>query len=279
MTRNEKQRLDQILVARGLAESREKAQRMIRAGQVRRGTDVMDKPGAKLPDDIALEVRELRDRFVSRGGWKLQAALDSWSSLTPCPPVCADIGASTGGFTDCLLQHGARRVYAIDVGATQLAPSMREDPRVVLLDQTNARHLTARSLPEPIDLAVADVSFISLRLILGPIAEILRDGTGRAVVLVKPQFEAGRERVGKGGVVRDPDVHREILEKTIFEYAPAAGLEPRGLIPSPLKGPKGNREYLLRLNLRDSAQEAEVPEPVLDESHIRDAVREAFAAK
>lgn len=243
-----KQRLDQLLVERGLADSCERAQRLILAGQVRLGTDILDKPGHRFPADAAIVLECLSDRFVSRGGWKLEGAFEAWRALTPCPEVCADIGASTGGFTDCLLQHGARRVYAIDVGHGQLVPKMRNDPRVVTLERTNARFLVAGSLPEPMDLVVSDVSFISLTLILGPAVRILRpDGLGQAVVLVKPQFEAERELVGQGGVVRDPRVHRDVLRRIALEFPPTVGLAPRDLVASPLKGPKGNQEYLLWL--------------------------------
>ncbi len=204
MTSEKKERLDLLLVELGLAESREKAQRIIRAGQVRHGTTVLDKPGVRFAVTTPLEVTALGDRFVSRGGWKLQAALDTWPALNPCPSVCADIGASTGGFTHCLLQHGAARVYTIDVGTAQLDLKLRNDPRVFVREQTNARHLTSDSLPEPVDLVVGDVSFISLNLILAPAKSLLKHETGQMVFLIKPQFEAGREHVGKGGVVPRP---------------------------------------------------------------------------
>jgi 23S rRNA (cytidine1920-2'-O)/16S rRNA (cytidine1409-2'-O)-methyltransferase len=245
---------------------------MIRAGQIRIAGRALDKPGHTFERDVALEVEPLHDRFVSRGGWKLEAAFEAFPGLTPCPAVCADIGASTGGFTDCLLQHGARRVYAIDVGAGQIDQRLREDPRVVLLEKTNARYLTAQSLPEPIALVVSDVSFISLELILGPAVSLLEPGAGQIVVLVKPQFEAGPERVGKGGVVRDPQTHRDVLRRLALEFAPTLGLRPAGLIPSPIKGPAGNREYLLWL-VRGSTDGVETG---MDESRVDAAVKKAF---
>jgi 23S rRNA (cytidine1920-2'-O)/16S rRNA (cytidine1409-2'-O)-methyltransferase len=269
----DKIRLDQLLVERDWVETLEKAQRFIRAGQIRHGTRVLDKPGLRVPADIELELRNLRDRFVSRGGWKLMAALEAFPGLTPCPAVCADIGASTGGFTDCLLQHGAQKVYAIDVGTAQLDLSLRGDSRVVVMEKTNARFLNADSLPEPIDLVVTDVSFISLRLILPAIARVLRPEQGQAVVLVKPQFEAPPERVGKGGVVRDPATHQDVLTRVAMDFAPAAALRPVGLRPSPILGPAGNREYLLHLvnhnNINDKRP--------MNEDRIRQTVQEAFS--
>lgn len=264
-------RLDQLLVERQLVSSREQAQRVIRAGQVRRSTQVLDKPGVKIEADAELDFRELRERFVSRGGWKLQAAIEAFPSLTSCPAVCADIGSSTGGFTDCLLQHGAQRVYAIDSGTGQLDVSLRNDPRVVVMEQTNARFLKPSDLPEPVDLVVSDVSFISLRLILGPAKDLLRP-EGQMAVLVKPQFEAGPEKVGKGGVVRDPKVHREVLSGLIADYLPSVGLVGRGLIPSPLQGPAGNHEYLLWITrMSDDARQ-------VSDDQIGQAIKAAFAS-
>ena len=272
-TSPKKNRLDQILVERHLVSSREQAQRVIRAGQVRHGTEVLDKPGLKLEADIELEFRELRERFVSRGGFKLLAAIEAFRSLTPCPVVCADIGSSTGGFTDCLLQHGAQRVYAIDSGTGQLDISLRNDPRVVVMEKTNARFLKSTDLPEPVDLVVSDVSFISLRLILGPAKNLLRPLEGQIVVLVKPQFEAGPEKVGKGGVVRDPKVHREVLHGLIADFLPTLQLVGHGLIPSPLIGPAGNHEYLLWIT---QSPPASLDERVPDE-RIDKAIQDAFA--
>ncbi len=233
-----KERLDVLLVARQLTRSRNRAQRLIRAGLVRVDGQISDKPGARVPVDSQVVLKE-RPRFVGRGGEKLQAALDRFD-LGVAGRVAADVGASTGGFTDCLLQHGARRVYAIDVGYGQLAWKLRNDPRVVVMERTNARHL--ESLPEPVTIVTADVSFISLDLILPRIVAWLSD-SGDVVALIKPQFEAGREQVGKGGVVRDPVIHQDVLAH-IVQTAAGLGLGLRGLIPSPLRGPAGNIEFL-----------------------------------
>jgi len=202
------------------------------------------KAGDLISADTAVALTE-RDPYVSRGGHKLAAALDAFA-IDPTGRVCLDVGASTGGFTDVLLQRGASRVYAVDVGRGQLAESLRQDRRVVSMERTNARSLTATSLPQPIDLAVIDVSFISLDLVLGPIASTLRPGPVAPIVaLVKPQFEAGRGRTDHG-VVRDPAIHREVLERVI-ERAQAIGLGARDVIASPILGPEGNREFLLHL--------------------------------
>ena len=241
-----RQRLDQLLVERGLVETRTKAQALILAGKVRVGegdaarSDL--KAGDLLPDDATLTLAE-RDPYVSRGGHKLAAALDAFD-IDPAGLVCLDVGASTGGFTDVLLQRGANRVYAVDVGRGQLAEALRRDERVVSMERVNARTLTVTTLEEPIDLAVVDVSFISLALVLGPVASTLRPGAkARVVALVKPQFEAGRGRTDHG-VVRDPAVHREVLERVIGS-ARGLGLGAQALIASPILGPEGNREFLV----------------------------------
>jgi 23S rRNA (cytidine1920-2'-O)/16S rRNA (cytidine1409-2'-O)-methyltransferase len=241
-----RQRLDQLLVERGLVETRAKAQALILAGKVRVGegdaarSDL--KAGDLLPGDATVSLAE-REPYVSRGGHKLAAALDAFE-IDPKSLVCLDVGSSTGGFTDVLLQRGARRVYAVDVGRGQLAETLRRDDRVVSMERVNARTLTAGTLPEPIDLAVVDVSFISLAIVLGPVATTLRPGARpRIVALVKPQFEAGRGRTDHG-VVRDPAVHREVLENVI-EAARALGLGAQALIASPILGPEGNREFLV----------------------------------
>lgn len=233
-----KQRLDLLLVERGLAESRSRAQQLIRAGMVRVGERVVDKPGTSVPVDAEVRVQE-KLPYVSRGGLKLAAALDAFR-IDVAGKVAADVGASTGGFTDCLLQHGAKRVYAIDVGYGQLAWRLRQDPRVVAMERTNARYLMA--LPEPIDLVTIDVSFISLRLIL-PNAVRWLAPAGQIIALIKPQFEAGPKDVGKGGVVRDPEVHRRVL-RDVLGFAEARDLSLRGLMVSPLRGPAGNVEFL-----------------------------------
>lgn len=243
--------MDILLVERGLAESRAQAQRLIRAGLVRVAGRVGDKPGTQVAvgSDIVVQARP---RFVGRGGEKLEAALARFD-LDVVGAVVADVGASTGGFTDCLLQRGASRVYAIDVGYGQLDWRLRNDPRVVVMERTNARHL--ESLPELMDLVTADVSFISLGLILPAAVRWLRQG-GQVVALVKPQFEAGRREVGKGGVVRDPKVHWAVLERVV-ETATGLGLGLRGLMTSPLRGPAGNVEFLGWWKLGAEGVEAE----------------------
>ena len=257
-TRAAKARLDELLVERGLAPSRTRAQALILAGQVRVGEGdaarLDRKAGDLVAPDTTIALTD-RDPYVSRGGHKLAAALDAFG-IDPADRICLDAGASTGGFTDVLLQRGATRVYAVDVGRGQLAETLRHDPRVVSLERTNARSLTASSLPEPIDLAVIDVSFISLGLVLGPIASTLRPGPDAPIVaLVKPQFEAGRGRTDHG-VVRDPAIHREVLEK-IVAVAQALGLGARDVIASPILGPEGNREFLLHLQAGPGCSEIE----------------------
>jgi 23S rRNA (cytidine1920-2'-O)/16S rRNA (cytidine1409-2'-O)-methyltransferase len=236
-----KLRLDELLVARGLAESRSQAQRLILAGQVFLGEEVADKPGRPTSSDATVQVRQPL-RYVSRGGLKLEAALDAFG-IVPAGWICADIGASTGGFTDCLLQRGAARVYAIDVGYGQLAWSLRQDSRVVSMERANIRHLD--SLPEPVSLATIDVSFIGLDLVLPRVAALLTS-EGQAVALIKPQFEVGKGRVGKGGVVREPALHREVI-LSVCGAAARAGLPPAGLVRSPITGPAGNVEFLVWL--------------------------------
>ncbi len=236
-----KTRLDKLLVQRGLAESREQAQRMIMAGWVLVDDRPVTKPGHQVAVDAALRVKA-RPPYVSRGGEKLAAALDAFQ-IDPTGWVCADIGASTGGFTDVLLQRGASKVYAIDVGYGQLHWRLRQDPRVVVMERTNARYL--EGLPEPVQLVTIDASFISLKLLL-PVARRLLAPGGQIIALIKPQFEAGRDQVGKGGVVRDPAVHRQVVEGLVA-WARERGLGPQAVLPSPLLGPKGNREFLLWL--------------------------------
>lgn len=239
--RPKKVRLDELLVARGLAESRSQAQRLILAGEVRAGDRVLDKAGHLVPEDVALRV-ETGLRYVSRGGLKLEHALAVFG-VDPTGWVCADIGASTGGFTDCLLQHGANRVYAIDVGYGQLAWALRQDARVVSIERANIRHLD--NLPEPVALAVIDVSFIGLGLVLPRVASLLTPNGG-VIALIKPQFEVGKGQVGKGGVVREAGLHRYAIEKVLGE-ACAAGLAPAGVTRSPITGPAGNVEFLAHL--------------------------------
>jgi len=234
----ERERLDILLVARGLVDSRSLAQRLIGAGEVTVDGQVVDKPGAQVSTQATLALAA-KPRFVSRGGEKLDAALERFP-VTVAGRIAADVGASTGGFTDCLLQRGIARVYALDVGYGQLAWDLRQNPRVVVLERTNARYVMA--LDEPVDLVVSDVSFISVRLIYGAAVRWLREG-GEVVSLIKPQFEAGRGQVGKGGVVRDPAVHRQVLEGVCAALG-ELGLGLRGLMVSPLQGPAGNTEFL-----------------------------------
>jgi 23S rRNA (cytidine1920-2'-O)/16S rRNA (cytidine1409-2'-O)-methyltransferase len=236
-----KARLDSLLHDRGLVESREKGRRLIMAGEVRVGGQLVDKPGTTVPVDAAIEIKA-RPRFASRGGDKLDAALTAFQ-LDPAGWLCADVGASTGGFTDCLLQHGAAKVYAIDVGGGILEWKLRNDSRVVVMENTNARYV--ERLPEPVRLATIDASFISLKILLPAVMKWLTPD-GEIIALIKPQFEAGRDRVGRKGVVRDPEVHREVLID-VLRFAASIGLETRGLTRSPLLGPAGNVEFLARL--------------------------------
>jgi 23S rRNA (cytidine1920-2'-O)/16S rRNA (cytidine1409-2'-O)-methyltransferase len=242
-------RLDQLVVERGLAPSRARAQALILGGKVRTGpgdAGRLDRKAGDLVDgDLDIELLE-RDPYVSRGGHKLAAALDAFA-IDPAGRTCLDVGASTGGFTDVLLQRGARRVYALDVGRGQLAEALRNDPRVVSMERTNARTITPAMLPEPVSLAVIDVAFISLRLILAPVATAFGEPGGDVVALVKPQFEAGRAQV-RGGVVRDPAIHRATIEGVVAA-ATTAGLAALDVIASPILGPEGNREFLLHLRV------------------------------
>ncbi len=239
-----KQRADVALVARGLAPSRARAHALILEGLVRSGDRPVAKPGDLIPSDAPLQVEGADHPYVSRGGVKLAAALDAFG-IEPAGLICLDIGASTGGFTDCLLRRGATRVWAVDVGYGQFAWALRHDPRVRLLERENFRTLPRGAIADAIDLAVIDVSFISLRLILGKAAEFLGPA-GRMVALVKPQFEVGRERVGRGGIVRDPD-HRAQAVADVLAAADAAGLRGAGTMPSPIRGRDGNHEYLIAL--------------------------------
>jgi 23S rRNA (cytidine1920-2'-O)/16S rRNA (cytidine1409-2'-O)-methyltransferase len=235
-----KTRLDRLVVGRGLAESREKAQALIMAGEVRVNGQKADKPGQMVDADATIEVLS-RPPYVSRGGLKLAGAIAHWS-IDVKDQVCVDIGSSTGGFTDVLLQAGAARVHAVDVGAGQLDWKLRTDPRVVLHEGINARELTPEDIGEPADLITCDVSFISATLIVGPAAALLRPG-GRMVILVKPQFEVGKGQVGKGGIVRDPELHRAACERV--EQAVRALNFQTDLIESPISGAEGNKEFLL----------------------------------
>jgi 23S rRNA (cytidine1920-2'-O)/16S rRNA (cytidine1409-2'-O)-methyltransferase len=239
-----KERVDKLLVDRGLAPTREHAQRLVMAGLVFSGDAAITKPGARLAADLALEVRGQPHPFVSRGGAKLDAALGA-VGLDVTGLVALDVGASTGGFTDCLLQRGARRVYAVDVGYGQLAWKLRTDPRVVNRERTNVRDLARAAFDDVLDLATIDASFISLRIVLPAVIRLLDPGR-RIVALVKPQFEVGKGRVGKGGVVRDAAQHAEVLAE-MQRYAGDLGLGVDAVLTSPLLGPAGNREFFLVL--------------------------------
>ncbi len=237
-----KKRLDVLLVERGFAESRQKAQAIIMSGQVYVGEQKVDKAGTQLPEEADIQLRGQGLAYVSRGGLKLEKAMRVFSGIDLQGAVCGDIGASTGGFTDCMLQNGAKKVYAVDVGYGQLAWSLRSDDRVVCLERTNARYLTREQIPEALDFASVDVSFISLKLILPALRGVLKEN-GQVVCLVKPQFEAGREKVGKKGVVREPAVHLEVLEH-FLDHARESGFGVKDITFSPIRGPEGNIEYL-----------------------------------
>jgi 23S rRNA (cytidine1920-2'-O)/16S rRNA (cytidine1409-2'-O)-methyltransferase len=240
-------RLDILVLERQLAPTRQKAQALIAAGQVLVNGQLSDKAGTQVDADSQVEIKGNPIPYVSRGGLKLAAGLDHFH-LQPTGMVCADVGASTGGFTDCLLQKGARKVYALDVGYGQLAWKLRQDPRVVVMERTNVRHLKPGDLPEPIDLAVIDASFISLKLLLPPILPLFR-GPVIILALIKPQFEVGRGQVGKGGVVKNPALHQRVIDE-LREFATAIGLESCEPLPSPILGPKGNQEFLILLRTR-----------------------------
>jgi 23S rRNA (cytidine1920-2'-O)/16S rRNA (cytidine1409-2'-O)-methyltransferase len=239
----DKRRLDQLLVDRGLVESRTKAQALVLAGRVWSGDRRLDKAGAALPVDVPLLVRGRDHPWVSRGGIKLAHALDHFG-IDPKDKVALDIGASTGGFTDVLLSRGAKRVYAVDVGHGQLAWKLRQDPRVVVRERCNARHLTASEVPEAPDLVVCDASFIGLETVL-PASLALAASDAQLVALIKPQFEVGPDRVGKGGVVREPELHREVCERIVAWLNAQADWHVDGVTESPIRGPEGNIEFLV----------------------------------
>ena len=246
-----KKRLDVAMVERGLAESRQKAQAVIMAGQVFVDGQRVDKAGAPVTEARAIEVRGRALPYVSRGGLKLEKAMQLWP-IALNGAVCADIGASTGGFTDCMLQNGAQKVYAVDVGYNQLDYRLRTHPQVVCMERTNARYLTQEQIPDPLDFFSVDVSFISLNLILPALRPLMKE-TGEGVCLVKPQFEAGKDKVGKKGVVRDPEVHLEVQEH-FLENAAHAGFSVKDITFSPIRGPEGNIEYLGYLSVRQGEE-------------------------
>ena len=263
-----KTRLDVLLVEQGFFTSRQKAQAVIMAGSVFVGGQRVDKPGTAVANDAQIEVRGHVMPYVSRGGWKLEKAMKTWP-ITLAGKTCADIGASTGGFTDCMLQNGAEKVYAVDVGYGQLDWKLRSDPHVVCLERTNARYLTAEQVPDPLDFASIDVSFISLKLIFPALRQLLKEG-GEIACLIKPQFEAGREKVGKKGVVRDASVHREVLE-SFLGYAKENNFTVLGITYSPIRGPEGNIEYLGYL------RKSEEPDAAVDIDAVVAASHEALA--
>lgn len=263
-----KTRLDVLLVARNLLPSRQQAQAVIMSGNVFVAGQRADKPGMAVPSDAEIEVRQHIMPYVSRGGWKLEKAMKTWP-ITLSGKICADIGASTGGFTDCMLQNGACKVYAVDVGYGQLDWKLRSDPRVVCMERTNARYLSPDQIPEPLDFISVDVSFISLKLIFPALYPLLRPD-GEIVCLIKPQFEAGREKVGKKGVVRDSAVHREVIA-SVLEYVKENGFTLLGITYSPIRGPEGNIEYLGYL------RKSEEPDAAVDIDAVVAASHQALA--
>ena len=262
-----KKRIDLLLVERGLAESRNRAQRLVMAGEVRVEGEMVHKPSAQVEEDAKIEIRE-RPPYVSRGGKKLAAAVDSFRVAID-GKVCADVGASTGGFTDCLLQNGAVKVYAIDVGYGILHWKLRQDPRVVVMERTNARYVEI--LPEPVSLVTIDASFISLAILLPAIKGWFGDENGQTIALIKPQFEAGRKAAAvHAGVIKDEAVHQRVLDETLTQ-AMDLGFWPVGLIASPIKGPKGNVEFLADLRIKPPVKKIDLSGLIKDAlAHIPD---------
>lgn len=261
---SEKERIDVLIVNRGLLESREKARAVIMSGQVYIDEQKIDKPGTKVDIDSNIEIRETL-KYVSRGGLKLEKAMNIFD-INLNDKICMDIGASTGGFTDCMLQNGAKKVFSVDVGYGQLAWSLRQDPRVITMERTNIRYVKPEEIGELVDFASIDVSFISLTKIFRTVKDLLKDNA-QLVCLIKPQFEAGREKVGKKGVVRDPEVHREVLINVI-ENAQTMGFYLKGLDFSPIKGPEGNIEYLSYLTRVNNDIEIEqLIDKIVKDSH------------
>ena len=259
-----KQRLDLLMTERGLCDSRSRAQALIMSGAVFVDGQKCDKAGTPVADDAAVEVRGETCPFVSRGGLKLEKALREFG-VDPTGYVCSDSGASTGGFTDCLQQKGAKKVFAIDVGYGQLAWALRTDPRVVCMERTNIRYVTPEDLGEPLDLSVVDVSFISLRLVLPAVQKLLKP-TGQVLCLIKPQFEAGKDKVGKKGVVREKSTHVEVLEQ-FLGLADELGFTVRNLTFSPVKGPEGNIEFLGHLSMQPADVERPDVAALVDAAH------------
>ncbi len=264
--KTEKARIDILMVEKGLAESREKAKSILMSGNVYIGEVKYDKPGATVPVDSEITVRQ-KDPYVSRGGHKLEKAMTSFG-LKLKNKVCMDVGASTGGFTDCMLQNGAKKVYAVDVGYGQLAWKLRTDERVVNMERTNIRYIDPTLITDPIDFVSIDVAFISLKLVLPVLKNLLEDGK-EIVALIKPQFEAGREKVGKKGVVRDLDVHKEVCHM-VADFAVDIGFSVLNFDFSPIKGPEGNIEYLIYLVKGNSEQifDFSAMNSIVEQSHI-----------
>lgn len=260
-----KERLDVLLVEKGYFDSRAKAQAVIMSGDVYINGQKADKAGQSYETNVEIEVRGDVCPYVSRGGLKLEKALRNFK-IDPTGYVCSDSGASTGGFTDCLLQGGAKKVFAIDVGYGQLAWKIRNDPRVVTMERTNIRYVTPEEIGEPLDLSVVDVSFISLKIVLPAIKNLLRPECGQVVCLIKPQFEAGKEKVGKKGVVRDPAVHQEVLEAFV-ELAKSLDFSIINLTFSPVKGPEGNIEFLGHLSLKDEPDNVPDLQELVSQAH------------
>lgn len=267
-----KERLDVLLVKRNLAESREKAKAIIMSGNVYVKGQKEDKAGTQFPDDSEIEIRGHVMPYVSRGGFKLEKAIANFN-VSVKDKVCTDVGSSTGGFTDCMLQNGAKKVFAIDVGRGQLDWKLRQDERVISMEKTNIRYVTPEDIGEPIDFSSIDVSFISLTKVLLPIRNYLTE-QGEIVALIKPQFEAGREKVGKKGVVRERSTHHEVIEK-VASYAQSIGFEILNIEFSPIKGPEGNIEYLIHLRKCDKIEEASVTN--VDLEAVVDQAFEALA--
>lgn len=261
-----RERLDVLLVKRGFFSSREQARRAIMAGEVQLGEDSILKPGMRVSEDAEIVVHQAEHAYVSRGGYKLEKALDTFG-ISPEGKVAIDIGASTGGFTDCLLQRGVLRVYAIDVGYGQLAWKLRQDPRVIVMERTNIRYVTPGDIGEEAHLAVMDTSFISITKFLEVVVSLLADD-GQVVALIKPQFEAGRELVGKGGVVKDKKVHIQVIDQ-IVDFVESIDLKVNGLTYSPITGPKGNIEFLIHLlkSSMASAWDRDESDKVVEEAH------------
>lgn len=269
-----KERLDVLLVKRNLAASREKAKAIIMTGNVFVNGQREDKAGSTFKEDALIEVKGNPMKYVSRGGYKLEKAVDLWQ-VPLQDKICMDVGSSTGGFTDCMLQNGAQKVYAIDVGTNQLAWKLRQDERVISMEKTNIRYVTTEDIADSIDFFSVDVAFISLKKVLEPVKALLTP-EGQGVCLVKPQFEAGREKVGKKGVVRDPKVHREVLEQ-IMQYVLSIGFDILELSFSPIKGPEGNIEYLLYIQNTDKVPDENSLEESFHASYDN-LIRETVAA-